>query len=181
MMSEDLRRFLKPDFKFLGFIWLAFLASAAGCYFVVRFLGRDWGPGDRVEIGYATVFYVLAGVLAIVSLLHHRRAFDASRVAGCRARGLASNARTVGAVAGRDGFEDLDPYDRILLVVFAHIQSSYLVTWALQEAVAVVGLALAIATRNASYTVLFSLAALALLVAARPRAAHHLERAARSS
>ncbi|MBC8423382.1 hypothetical protein H8E07_04605 [bacterium] len=70
-------------------------------------------------------------------------------------------------------------YDRSLLVVFAHVRSSYLVTWILQAAVAILGLVLAFAAREMSHIVVFSLAAFGLLFTTRPRAARHLERAAR--
>lgn len=181
MLSEDLRRYLHSNFKRLNFIWLAFQAAAAACYFVARIAGMDWGPEHRVAIGFAPAFYALAAVLAIVSRLHQRHAFTDERISEFRVRGFAPNAPTDAVLARRDGYVDLDAYERSLLAVFAHVQSSYIVTWFMQEAVAILGLVLAIATRDASSIVIFNIAALGLLFTTRPRAARHLERAARLS
>lgn len=63
--------------------------------------------------------------------------------------------------------------------VFAYVQTSYIVTWAMQEAIAVFGLVITIMTQDASNMVIFSLAAFAMLFTTRPKALKYLEWAAR--
>ena len=181
MLTADLCRFLRPDFKRLRAVWFLFLAAAAACYLVVRLSGADWEVADGRASGLAPVFYVSALVLAASSLLRLRAAFTDERMTGLQSRGDAPGRPPAAGFARRDGYADLDGYNRSLLAVFVHARSSYVVAWIMQVAVAILGLMLALSTRRASDDLVFVIVALALLVIARPQAARHLERAARLS
>lgn len=179
MMSEDLRRFLHPDFRTQTYIWLVFQAAVVACFFAVRTAAPDWGSDQRVETGFAPVFYGLAAVLAIISRLQLRQVLADERIAEVQARGFESNASPNAAFARRGGYGELDGYDRSLLGVFTHVRSTYVEAWIMQAVVAILGLVLAIATRDTSNIDIFIIVALGLLMTTRPRAARHLERAAR--
>ena len=181
MLTADLCRFLRSDFKKLRLVWFLFLAAAAACYLVVRLTGADWGAADGRSSGLAPAFYVSAVVLAASSLFRLRAAFTDERMTGLQSRGAVSGMPPAAGFTRRDGYEDLDGYNRSLLAVFVHARSSYVVAWIMQVAVAVLGLLLAFSTRRASDDLVFVIAALALLVIARPQATRHLERAARLS
>ena len=178
MLSNPLRAFLGTNVKIMIVIWIAFQVAAAVYYLVVRLVGAGWTEMDRAETGIAPVFYAVAAVTALVSILYQRWAFTDARLGASLDRDALSDSPRGAVLQGRPGFADLDETDRRLVNVFAYVQTSYVVVWAMQEAVAIYGLVMAFVIRDTSNVVLFNLAALALLISTRPAPAPLLERAA---
>jgi len=179
MLSEDLKRFLHADFKKLNFIWIAFQVAAALYYFLARMLGQNWGPEDKTDFAYTPVFFVATAVLAVASILYQKWALSNERIAARAAQGLRLGASVDGLLARRPGYAELDEYDRGLVSLFTYVQTSHIVTWALQEAIAVSGLVLTIINQDTSNMVIFSIASFALLFTSKPHAETYLVRAAR--
>ncbi|MBU1676551.1 hypothetical protein KKA85_12320 [bacterium] len=177
MLSNPLRTYLQSNVKVLYVIWIAFQVAAALYYLIARVMGQNWPPEDRVEIGYAPVFYICAALLAVPSFLYQRRAFSEAKLSGSLTVEPNPNSLTTVAQARNDAYAALGEADRSLVKSFAYVQTSYIVTWAQQEAIAILGLMLAILTRDTTNTVLFNLVAIALLFVTRPTPLPLLERA----
>ena len=181
MLSESLTRFLRSDFKKLTIIWGAFQAAAAIYWLISRIMSSQWGPGAKVETGLVPVFFGLAALVAVASVIYQRWAFSEARIVARRKSGLRANASTDALMAQRSEYANLDEGDRGLVAVFAYVQTSYIVTWAMQEAIAVFGLVMTIVTQDASNMPLFSIAAFAMLYTSRQKMLGYLEWAARRS
>ncbi len=179
MLSEDLKRFLQSDFKKLKIIWIAFQAAAAIYYFVARFMGMQWELEGKTEFAYTWVFFVVAVLLAVASILYQKWSLSAARIGIRTAQGLKSGATADVLLAKRQGYAELDEYDRGMVAVFGYVQTSYIVTWSMQEAIAVLGLVMTIVTRDESNMIIFSITAFALLFTSKPHALKYLERAVR--
>jgi Ni/Fe-hydrogenase subunit HybB-like protein len=179
MLSSPLHAFLRNNVRIMVIIWIAFQVAAAVYYGIARIIGAGWTDMDRTETGIAPLFYAVAAITALASILYQRWAFTDARLAASLERDSLSGSPRGAVLKSRPGYADLDESDRRLINVFGYVQTSYIVVWAMQEAVAIYGLVMAIVIRDVSNVVLFNLVALALLVSTRPAPVPLLERAAR--
>jgi len=180
MLSQSMRAYLGVQARNLTLIWIALQAAAAIYYIIARLMAQNWAPEDRPEIGFAYLFYVWAALMAVASLLYQRWAFSDARLAKAVREGGPKTVSPAAVMMSRAaGHGELDERDKRLAGVYIHLQNSYIITWAFQEAVALVGLVMAIVTRDASNVVLFNLAAVGLLFTTRPAPLPFMESAAR--
>ncbi len=177
MLSYTLRDYMKTPLRFIKIIWLAFQAAAALYYVIARIMAQNWGPEDKLDLAYTPVFYAVAAALAVVSIYYNRWAFSDARIAASPAAMDRKGAVASPGLTETEQYTTLDENDRRLIDVFAYAQKSYIITWAMQETIAILGLVMTIVTQDVSQTVFFSLAAFLLLAFTRPRPLEIMERA----
>lgn len=181
MLSTHMRTYLRSSAKVLTVIWIAFQAAAVLYYVVARLVARGWTPEDRLDPGFAPLFWILAALSAAASMIYQRRAFSDAKLAASPSYQPSDNSLSAAAKERNETYKAMDDEDKGLVNAFAYIQVSYIVTWAFQEAIAIFGLIMAIVTRDVSNVFIFNLAAIALLFTTRPTPVPLLERAARLS
>lgn len=76
---------------------------------------------------------------------------------------------------GTKAAASLPQSERVLLQYLPAYQSALIVLWAMREAIAILGVVLAILTRNFTIALPFAAAALVLVFMARPRAAEFID------
>jgi len=176
MLSNPVQTYLRSSTRTLIIIWIAFQAAAAIYYLVARLIEQNWDPLDRAEVGFTPLFYVAAALLAVISIIYQRRAFSDAKLAKSTSYEPNDGSLSSVAMARNETYQTMDEPDRDLVKAFAYLQVSYIITWTFQEAIALLGLIMAIVTRDISNVVIFNVAAIALLFTTRPAPRPLMER-----
>ena len=172
MASSRFHAALAPRARVLNIIWAAFLAAPIFYTAVGWVVGRNPRPdaGGEVPTGLLQAVFLLAGAAAVAaSYLVPRRLLADERL----------RALLRGPLPGTPlpGTADLEPAEQRLALLFPHYQTTLIVTLALRESLAVLGLVLTILTGNFLLMVPWSVAAIGLIATTPPRPAGFLERA----
>ena len=182
MLSTVLNDAIKPRQRLLTTMWGAFMAATVIYVFVSWMVTRNptaatagatATPLDRNLV--SAVLAVLSVALAAASYVYPRYAFSAGRLVQAPRRGAGlGNARDPGAIEAQAAAH-LPESERALLKYLPAYQSTLIVVWAMREAIAVLGVILALLTREFTIALPFAGAALVLLAMARPQTAAFLD------
>ncbi len=165
-LAEELRDVFSPRFRALRTIWLAF-SSAPLLYTLVAYLvtmnvsperreeiaaGLPLSPTSMLGIGLAA-----AAVLAVVSIrLRSRLTDDEALIAAVSSPPKRADLTGVSEVA------------RPMVSALARLQQSFVIVWAVQELVSVIGLVLVFITYAFMVVVPFAMVSLVLLLTSGP-------------
>lgn len=167
MLSAAFVRFISPPSQILNMIWLAMLTASifygAVAWFVTA--GSEPAGGDffvlQVALGSLSV------VLVAGSFLYRRKALGEERLLGL----------LTGSAPAVPDTDDLDPVERRLAGLFPHYQTTNIVVMAMREAVGVLGLVLAIVSRDFWAFVPFGIVAVVSIAVQPPAVRSFMEKA----
>ena len=182
MLSTEFRKLIAPQARVLNIIWGA-LAFAP--FFYVAFAWFLLGQGDAGEldatglppVGRSNLNLIGAIVLIMLglgSVYYERKFFGVSVLKDKLARdpdwSLAGSQGISGTtIKGREIFENLSESEKRLACLWSHYQTTMIVIWSMREAIAVVGLILAMMQQDFRVAVPFGVAALILMLLKLPR------------
>ena len=172
MPSAKFRSVIAPRARTLNIIWFAFLL-APFFYTVVGWVVTRTPRADggtNAPLGLLQALFVVVGVTAaVVSYVYPRRALADDRIT--------SLLRGPFAAPPPPGAGGLEPLEQRLVLLFPHYQNTVIVSLALRESLAVLGLVLAIMSGDFTLMVPWSVLAVGLLTSQPPRPAAFLDRA----
>ncbi len=182
MLSAEFKKLIAPRAKVLNFIWGA-LAFATVFYVAVAWFMFGQGTAGDLEasglpsVGRSNLNLIGAIVLVMLglgSVYYERKSFGASVLKDKLARdpdwSLASSQGTGGGPGEGQGiFENLSDSEKRLACLWSHYQTTMIVIWTMREAIAIVGLILAILQQDFRVVVPFGAAALILMLIKLPR------------
>jgi hypothetical protein len=181
MLTENFRKLVVPLARNLMIIWGAFLTAPLIYLFIAWTLGRQDGFAEGgADAGLLGMVGALVMVLLVgASIVFERRAYSSATLRAKLAEPPSFDRffsrQTKGTAAARTLFESLPESEQKLACMFPHFQTTQVVIWAFREAVAVVGLALAILARDFTLALPFCLAGLVLVGIKPPRSAAFFE------
>jgi hypothetical protein len=181
MLSAEFKKLIAPQAKMLNIIWGAIMIAPVLYVAVAWFMFGQAAvsdPGANVPgIGRSNlnlIGVVMLLILGLGSTLYERKSLGASVLEEKLARdpdwSLAGSKGTPGVTEdGRGIFENLSDSEKRLACLWPHFQTNMIVVWALREAIAVVGLVLAILQEDFRVVIPFAAAAVILMLMKLPR------------
>ena len=182
MLSTEFRKLIAPQARVLNIIWGA-LAFAPVFYVAVAWFMFGQGTAGDLDangmpsVGHSNLNLIGAIVLVLLglgSVYYERKSFGASVLKNKLARdpdwSLAGTQGVGGTtVGGREIFENLSDSEKRMACLWSHFQTTMIVVWSMREAIAIVGLILAILQQDFRVVVPFGVAALILMLIKLPR------------
>jgi hypothetical protein len=182
MLSAEFKKLIAPRAMVLNLIWGA-LAFAPVFYVAVAWFMFGQGAAGDLEasglpsVGRSNLNLIGAIVLILLglgSVYYERKSFGASVLKEKLARdpdwSLAGTQGKPGVSGDGQGiFESLPDSEKRLACLWSHYQTTMIVVWAMREAIAVVGLVLAILQQDFRVVLPFGAAALILMLIKLPR------------
>jgi hypothetical protein len=182
MLSTEFRKLIAPQARVLNIIWGALAFASVFYVGVAWFMFGQVAAGDLDASGLPPVGRSnlnLIGAIALIMLglgstYYERKSFGSSVLKDRLARdpdwSLVGSQGTGGlAGEGRGIFENLSDSEKRLACLWPHYQTTMIVVWTMREAIAVVGLVLAILQRDFQVVIPFATAALILMLIKLPR------------
>jgi hypothetical protein len=182
MLSTEFRKLIAPQARVLNIIWGALAFASVFYVGVAWFMFGQAAAGDLDAGGLPPAGRPnlnLIGAMALIMLglgstYYERKSFGPSVLRGKLARdpdwSLAGPQGPGGMTGeGRGIFENLSDSEKRLACLWSHYQTTMIVVWAMREAIAVVGLVLAILQRDFRVVIPFAAAALILMLIKLPR------------
>ena len=182
MLSADFKKLIAPQARILNIIWGA-LAFAPVFYVAVAWFIFGQGTAGDLEasglpsVGRSNLNLIGAIVLVMLglgSVYYERKSFGASVLKDKLARdpdwSLAGTQGVGGVtIGGQEIFEGLPDSEKRLASLWSHYQTTMIVVWSMREAIAIVGLILAILQQDFRVVVPFGVTALILMLIKLPR------------
>jgi len=182
MLSTEFRKLIAPQARVLNIIWGALVFASVFYVAIAWFMFGQAAAGDLDAGGMPPVGRSnlnLIGAMALIMLglgstYYERKSFGPSVLRDKLARdpdwSLAGPQGSGGMTGEGPGiFENLSDSEKRLACLWPHYQTTMIVVWAMREAIAVVGLVLAILQRDFRIVIPFAVAALILMLIKLPR------------
>ncbi len=182
MLSTEFRKLIAPRAKVLNIIWGAISIAPVFYVAVAWIMFGQVAAGDLDASGLPPAGRSnlnLIGAIALImlglgSVYYERKFFGASVLKDKLARdpdwSLASPQGTMGGSQDGQGlFENLSDSEKRLAGLWPHYQTTMIVVWSMREAIAVVGLVLAILQEDFRVVIPFAAAAMILMLIKLPR------------
>jgi hypothetical protein len=168
MISPTLAEALRRPLLTQRVLWVGYTASIAVYYVVVQVLSRGAPVAPALPEALSPYLWLAAGVVALAAVLYRRRVNSDAYLFALLARPaapeeLAKDGRT-GRVDEnyRRQIEAISESDRRFLALFSRLQTQLIVSLALHESIALLGLVLAFLHHDPASLVPFGAAAVAL-------------------
>ncbi len=182
VLSTEFRKLIAPRARVLNMIWGAILAAPVFYVVVAWVMFGQAAAGDLDASGLPPVGRPnlnLIGAIALImlglgSVYYERKFFGASVLKDKLARdpdwSLAGSQGTIGGSQDGQGlFENLSDSEKRLACLWPHYQTTMIVIWSIREAIAVVGLVLAILQQDFRVVIPFAVVAVILMLIKLPR------------
>ena len=164
MESEVFKELNTPKLNILKLLWIVLCFSTIVCPLIAYFVPGIISPQtNSLPNSVSKVFYILAGLLAIGSILIRRSLLSGTFIKKEMAKDidaekiLTNNKKIPLKREDLDKFNSLSSFEQKLLALTNKAYVPNLITWILNESIAILGIVLAVLTGDASKLIPFAM------------------------